>query len=101
MSYFNTTRSKGKDLKKAKDKSLSQEELIKRFMKLNKHKAYTPFEIQDEFVKDYGLSVWPITSVRRAMSNLTSSNILIKTDTQVKGDYGKLNYKWQYNKEIK
>ena len=53
------------------------------------------------FVKDYGLTVWPITSIRRAMSNLTSSNVLIKTDTQVKGDYGKLNYKWQYNKEIK
>ena len=37
MTYYNTTNSKGKDLKKAKDKSLSQEELIKRFMKLNKH----------------------------------------------------------------
>ena len=54
MTYYNTTNSKGKDLKKAKDKSLSQEELIKRFMKLNKDKAYTPFEIQEKFVKDYG-----------------------------------------------
>jgi Fe2+ or Zn2+ uptake regulation protein len=94
MSYYNTTKQKGKDLKKNSMKALSQQVLIKIFMKANSDISFTPFEVQDAFLKDD--FVWPITSVRRALSDLTDKDILTKSEETVIGDYGRPNYKWQW-----
>ena len=37
----------------------------------------------------------PITSVRRAISDLTSNGDLVKTDKQVMGIYGRKEYVWR------
>lgn len=39
---------------------------------------------------------WPVTSTRRAISNLTEAGILQKTEKQSMGVYGKPEYHWQW-----
>lgn len=41
----------------------------------------------------------PITSIRRAMTNLSNEGKLIKTDKKVKGLYGKQEHLWSLPKE--
>ena len=94
MSYYNTTKQKANQLKNWTQQALSQEVLIKKFMELNKDLSFTPFEIQDAFLSQD--IRWPITSVRRALTNLTKDNVIIKTDELVPADYGRPNYKWQW-----
>tara|TARA_R100001594_G_scaffold744_3_gene2972 strand:+ start:733 stop:1035 length:303 start_codon:yes stop_codon:yes gene_type:complete len=94
MNYYNTTKQKANNLKDWELKALSQESLIKKFMELNKDLSFTPFEIQEAFLEED--VIWPITSVRRALTNLTKDNVLIKTDELVPADYGRPNYKWQW-----
>jgi predicted transcriptional regulator len=97
MSYYNTTKQKGDDLKKNSMKALSQQVLIKIFMKANSDISFTPFEIQEAFEKDGFM--WPITSVRRALSDLTDKNIITKSEDTVIAKYGRPNYKWKYGGE--
>ena len=37
----------------------------------------------------------PITSIRRAMTCLTNSGKIVKTDRQIKGMYGKAEHLWE------
>ncbi len=37
---------------------------------------------------------WPITSIRRAMTNLTDNGMIVKTQETVKGVYGKNEHLW-------
>ena len=41
----------------------------------------------------------PITSIRRAMTNLSNEGKLVKTDKKVKGLYGKQEHLWSLPKE--
>ena len=95
--YYNTNKLNGDELKIAEMKSLTQEALIKLLLESNKDTAYSPFELQEQLVKLE--KNWPITSIRRALTNLTKRNIAVKTKETVIGDYGSPNYRWQYNKE--
>ena len=40
------------------------------------------------------LKAWPITSVRRAITNLTTAGELVKTNNTVTGMYGKPEHLW-------
>ena len=40
-------------------------------------------------------TVWPITSIRRALSDLTSECKLTKTDNKKLGPYGKHEFTWK------
>lgn len=50
----------------------------------------TPFEVEHRL--DYR---YPITSIRRAMTNLTELMVLEKTDEVRQGKYGKKNHVWR------
>ena len=43
---------------------------------------------------------WPITSIRRAMTNLTDDGMIVKTQETVKGVYGKNEHLWSLPKKI-
>lgn len=43
---------------------------------------------------------WPITSTRRAISNLTDAGILEKTSQQSTGIFGKPEYHWQWKRPV-
>ena len=86
--YWNTPGLKGQDLKKAKLRAGTQAYRILTFFKAHRGQLFTPAEIQER------LSMKVLTSVRRAMTNLTDQGYLRKTDTQRPGKYGDLNYCW-------
>ena len=73
----------------------SQEERILAIFKEKQGVAMTPFYILDIYSKLY--KEVPITSIRRAMSNLTEENKLIKTRNMKKEHFGKKNFLWTYN----
>ena len=95
--HYNTTSLKGNDLKVKKEKNESQEVRIYNFFKNNKTASYKPNFI-NFMVFDNSA---PLTSVRRALSDLTSKGLLIKTDVKAKGLYGEFVHTWKYNNENK
>jgi hypothetical protein len=90
--YYNTTNLSGLDLKNAQGSVLKQEDRIYEFFKANANREITPFEVLEAL---YEHSPVPITSVRRAITNLTDEDKLIKTNNQKTGPYGKPSYCWK------
>tara|TARA_R100001086_G_scaffold206955_2_gene122729 strand:+ start:189 stop:506 length:318 start_codon:yes stop_codon:yes gene_type:complete len=89
MSYYNTTNEKGFDLQKSHEKARNQEEIIYSFF-LTYGKPLSPSQV----LKKLNLEC-PITSVRRALTNLTNEDKIIKTDVKVVGLYGKKEHLWR------
>ena len=72
MSYYNTTNEKGFDLQKSHEKARNQEEIIYSFF-LTYGKPLSPSQV----LKKLNLEC-PITSVIRALTNLTNEDKIIK-----------------------
>ena len=89
-SFHNTTNLQGQNLQVAEAQAKSQEQIILEIFKNNPDKGYAPNEI---FHK---LRSVPITSIRRAISNLAKQGVLIKTEVMRKGLYHRQNYVWRY-----
>jgi predicted HTH transcriptional regulator len=86
--FYNTTSLEGKDLVEAIANAESQEHIILELFK--RTGRLSPSEVCR--LLDYK---YPITSVRRAISNLTRDGYLEKTDKKKKGFYGRLEYVWE------
>ncbi len=97
MSYYNTTNETGGDLKQSTEKAGNQYERILDFFKKNDSSLLTPPQIRGYV---FGNTV-PLTSVRRALTDLTSDDKLTMTDVMRKGEYGKLNHCWKLNDNLK
>ena len=93
MSFYNTINAKGRDLFTANQKALGQEDLILEIFR-EVQRELTPFEV-DEKLRRNGY-VYPITSIRRSITNLTKSGRLEKTSIRRRGEYGQMNYTWKY-----
>ncbi len=91
MTFYNTENSAGSELAKHRHQADSQERKILAFFDTADRFLFTPSEIR---TKVFSNSV-PITSVRRAMSNLTAENVLVKTGQKHAGDYGRLECCWR------
>lgn len=91
-SFYNTIGIQGEILFDAIDKAFSQQELIFEFMKRNQNKEFTPFEIHAILFDEKT----PITSIRRAMTNLQGEGKIKKTEKKVMEKFGKVNFKWKY-----
>ena len=88
--YHNTTESTQPELSKYREKAQSQEELILDWFKTYRQTA-GPTKIHNTVFQAYHT---PITSIRRAMTDLTNAGELVKTDKQVKGAYGRSEFQW-------
>jgi len=94
MSYYNTTNITGESLKQAwADADTQEKKIMVLFMKYPET-LFTPFEILNDV---FPIGSVPVTSVRRALTNLTDAGKLIKTGVQKNGEYGKLCYCWKLN----
>lgn len=93
MSYYNTTNEQGDKLKDNTSKAMAQDDIILEYFKNNKGVKLSP-----SMVLERTKLKCPITSIRRAMSNLTAIGYLIKTDEKVAGIYGRPEYLWKYYK---
>ena len=91
MSYYNTTEETGDDLDQSHKKAKKQDHLIYSHFILS-NELLSPSMVLDRLNLNC-----PITSVRRAMTNLTNEGKLIKTDQYVKGKYGKREHLWSLN----
>lgn len=92
-SFYNTIEASGQQLIDFEQKAQTQEELILSCFKQYNKTDVTPDEVQDLL----RLFNTPITSIRRAITNLTKQGKLIKTTNQRKGRYGKMTYAWKIN----
>jgi len=93
-SYHNTTSLDGEALQERIEQAETQEERVKVFFEHRPGLCLTPFEVQQAVLPGS-----PITSVRRAVTNLTDQGVLRKTDHQKEGPYGDPNYTWTLNRE--
>lgn len=87
--YYNTTNEVGQELQENKDKALTQEQMI-----LNKVRVST--EMDGDFTTSASvvasLEIFqktPITSIRRAVTNLVNKGDLIYTGDKRSGMYGR------------
>ena len=92
--YYNTTSLDGIELKEAKNQEMKQKERILEFFKANKKEEFTPFDVHKAL---FG-NATPVTSIRRAITDLTKEGELTQTQTQKREIYGKNNFCWKYNK---
>lgn len=89
-SFHNTVGEVNPELGVSEKKAESQESIILAFFEKYDYLRFGPSYIFIELNQ-----VWPITSVRRAITNLTAQDKLVKTAHQVKGIYGKKEFCWQ------
>ena len=87
--HHNTTNLEPAELEKAEKAAINQEDIILNLFRDDPAEK-TPCHVWE--ILGY---VWPLTSVRRAMSNLTDNGLLYKTTTQRIGIYGKPAYCWK------
>ena len=95
MSYHNTNQLNATALSRAMKNAKRQEDIVLLFYKAYPHRSYAPHEIHA--LLEMELSDAPITSVRRAMSNLKNSGDLIKTDEMIDGPYGQPVHRYRLN----
>ncbi len=88
MTYFNTTGESGEELKRSRKAASTQQDLILAHFKQT-GEQFSPSMILSALALNC-----PITSVRRAMTNLTASGELLKTPALVRGLYGKQEHLW-------
>ncbi len=86
--YFNTTHSTHPELTQYESKAVSQEARI-----LDYFKTYEAQKTPSNLLSLFGGKT-PITSIRRALSNLTAQGELVKTEHQVLGPYRRPEYVW-------
>jgi len=93
-SFYNTNGLAGEQLERRIERAESQEERVQALFEAHPAFRLTPFEVQQAVLPGS-----PITSVRRAVTNLTDQGVLRKTDHQKEGPYGDPNYTWTLNCE--
>ena len=89
MAFYETINQTDSALKESHRKTRKQEDLIySLFQKRNR--PLSPSMV----LSQSGLNC-PITSIRRAMTDLTNLGKIVKTDRQIKGLYGKAEHLWE------
>ena len=86
MSYYNTTNESSTALMGSEIDADNQWQAILQVFR--KVKQASPSQVSAIFPQ------WPLTSIRRAITDLTSDGQLIKTDSKQIGIYGKPEYVW-------
>lgn len=90
--FYNTVPLKGQELKEARSRMARQEEKILAIFKKHRYTSLTPVDVHRYMG---GNSVCPITSVRRAITNLTTHGKLVMTGEKRMGLYGMVNNCWK------
>ncbi len=94
-SYHNTTDSVQPDLGKYEKKARSQEDQILVWFKIDEALVGAGRGVPPSVIKAILFPDAPLTSVRRAMTNLTNRGELVKSDRQRKGPFGRPEYEWR------
>jgi len=95
MGYFNTTNETGEVLKESTQKAKTQTQQILELFEYRPDGHYSPSEVYNLLQR---LNC-PITSIRRAISDLTKEGKLEMTGFKRTGLYGKPEFCWTLKKE--
>ena len=87
--FYNTTNLRGAELATCRQQAATQENILLEFFQRHPSMSYSPSRLQPV------LPTAPITSIRRALSNLTAAGLLEKTDQQVIGLWRKREFCWR------
>jgi hypothetical protein len=87
--FYNTTNETGTTLAASKAKAKTQKGAIKQFFNQTDG-CFTPFEVQKRVLPNA-----PITSIRRAMTDLTSAGFLDRSNIKRNGIHKKINHTWK------
>lgn len=101
--WFNTICFEGSDLLGEIDRCNKQQDAIYQVFKQNPGVLLTPFQVLKIciYLEAVGKNT-PVTSIRRAMTNLTEAGLLVKTDQKIIEEYGKPNFQWKlFEPEVK
>lgn len=89
--YYNTNREVGSTLMESRATARTQQERILEYFQIFNRSRFSPHEIRDNVFEN----IIPLTSVRRAMTNLTDAGYLEKTIFMKEGSYGKQVHTWR------
>lgn len=90
---FNTNQMDMDQVAERRKKNVSLDMLIMELF--NSRRNYSPSQLHRAINNHYPNRNTPITSVRRSLSVLTGRNLLIKTSSVIKGQYGANEHIWQ------
>lgn len=93
MPFYNTINVQENQLQMQFENQTERQEDVVLSIFMMKRVPMTPMEVH-AVAERIGFN-WPITSVRRAMSDLTRANKLRKTQDMKDELYGKPNHKWE------
>lgn len=93
MTYYNTNRESGMTLRDSKRRAYTQEERVHQFFQGHRGELFTPDDIHTMVFEGQ----CPLTSVRRAMTNLTTAGYLEKLLIRRRGTYDKMVHTWRLN----
>jgi hypothetical protein len=95
MSFYNTINLSGIELFEAERSAQSQEDKILLFFQ-NNPGNYSPSKIHEILVVNKIIHrLTPITSIRRAITNLTNNSQLLMTEEMKEGPLGKPEHQWR------
>ena len=98
MAYYNTNNETSNTLQRSWNQANKQKKLIYHiFTSLWSDETgtyFAPHQIKDILSDRYDEN-YPLTSIRRAMTDLTADGMLVKTDYRVEGSYGKKVHTWR------
>ncbi len=89
-SFYNTVQATHPELGRYENKAQSQETKILDYFKTYEAQI-SPSKLQSILFHDRT----PITSIRRGLTNLTNKGELVKTEFQVRGNYGRKEHVWR------
>tara|TARA_B100000282_G_scaffold268341_1_gene221113 strand:- start:190 stop:519 length:330 start_codon:yes stop_codon:yes gene_type:complete len=98
MTFYNTINEQPSELAVSIAKAKSQEEKIMKCFYYYESK-YTNLCFSPSMVLNMTNLKCPLTSIRRAMTNLSNEGKLIKTNNKIKGLYGKQEHLWSLPKK--
>ena len=94
--YYNTTNEKGDKLISNLKKAKNQKEIVLSKFQLNWNKEFTPETMEHELKSENLINEnTPLTSIRRAFSDLKKEGYITKTDQKHIGHFGRMTYLWK------
>ena len=89
--FHNTTSERGEQLKLYRERAATQEDEVLRVYRTYRH-ALAPSQVQQMSPR---LRVCPLTSIRRAIHELTDAGRLVKLERKACGPFGRPEYLWE------
>lgn len=106
LDFHNTIPIEGEDLQEAKERAKRQQNAVLVFFEQNKGKSFIPSEVYDGVYLDYlvfrdTMKAPLLTSIRRAITNLTTQGYLRKCGPEEMrmGPHGVKNRTWTFNSD--